>query len=378
MCSRRVRDLASRPAVLDAARERGVELDVLRLDLADPASIEEAVTAVVAETGSVFGLVNNGGIGLRGAVEDSSEEEIERVFETNVLGTVAVTRAVLPHMREAGCGRIVTITSIGGRVPGFGVSIYCASKFAQEGLAEGLALELAPFGIQSIIVEPGIIKTPRWAEHRGTAEGARDESSPYFGPFWASEAIADRIVERSPTRPADVAAAVETALTDDAAPPALRRRPRSEDRDLPRAATCPSGSSSASTTAASCGGSSATWTRRCGLVPGRRHCGEPVPVHPLAVHRPPAPADGDRRGVARARPRGRLLQRRGRPRDHRERRASSSSPFERARPGAGVPQHARNRGGRADPPPCCATGSSRRSRTSSPTSVACSRAGGPT
>ena len=100
------------------------------------------------------------------------------------------------------------------------MSIYCASKFAQEGLAEGLALELAPFGIQSIIVEPGIIKTPRWAEHRGTAEGARDESSPYFGPFWASEAIADRIVERSPTRPADVAAAVETALTDDA--PRLR------------------------------------------------------------------------------------------------------------------------------------------------------------
>ena len=165
--------------MLDAARERGVELEVLRLDLTDLASIEEAVNAVVAETGSVFGLVNNGGIGLRGAVEDSSEEEIERVFETNVLGTVAVTRAVLPHMREAGCGRIVTITSIGGRVPGFGVSVYCSSKFAQEGLAEGLALELAPFGIQSIIVEPGIIKTARWAEHRGTAEGARDPSSPY-------------------------------------------------------------------------------------------------------------------------------------------------------------------------------------------------------
>jgi NAD(P)-dependent dehydrogenase (short-subunit alcohol dehydrogenase family) len=118
-------------------------------------------------------------------------------------------------MREARCGRIVTITSIGGRVPGFGVSIYCSSKFAQEGLAEGLALELAPFGIQSIIVAPGIVKTPRWAEHRGTAEGARDESSPYYGVFWASEAIADRIVERSPTTPADVAAAVGAALSEE-------------------------------------------------------------------------------------------------------------------------------------------------------------------
>lgn len=209
-----VRDLASRPDVLDAASERGVKLDVLRLDLADPATIDEAVEAVVDESGGIFGLVNNGGVGLRGAVEDSSEEEIRHVFETNVLGTVAVTRAVVPHMRAARCGRIVTITSVGGRVPGFGVSIYCASKFAQEGLAEGLALELAPFGIQSIIVAPGIVKTPRWAEHRGTAEAARDSSSPYYARFWASEAIADRIVERSPTTPADVATTVATALTD--------------------------------------------------------------------------------------------------------------------------------------------------------------------
>jgi NAD(P)-dependent dehydrogenase (short-subunit alcohol dehydrogenase family) len=209
-----VRKLASRPDVLDAARERGVELEVLELDLVDPATIDEAVDAVVDETGGIFGLVNNGGVGLRGAVEDSSGEEIRHVFETNVLGTVAVTRAVLPHMREAGCGRIVTITSVGGRVPGFGVSIYCSSKFAQEGLAEGLALELAPFGIQSVIVEPGIIKTSRWAEHRGTAEGALDESSPYHARFWASEAIADRIVEHSPTRSADVATTVATALTE--------------------------------------------------------------------------------------------------------------------------------------------------------------------
>jgi NAD(P)-dependent dehydrogenase (short-subunit alcohol dehydrogenase family) len=137
------------------------------------------------------------------------------VFETNVLGTIGVIQAVLPSMRAAGCGRIVTITSVGGRIPGFGVSIYCSSKFAQEGLAEGLSLELAPFGIQSIIVAPGIINTPRWAEHRGTTAGAEDHSSPYYGPFWASEAIADRIVARSPTTPADVAAAVAAALCDD-------------------------------------------------------------------------------------------------------------------------------------------------------------------
>jgi NAD(P)-dependent dehydrogenase (short-subunit alcohol dehydrogenase family) len=210
-----VRDLASGDGVREAANQRGVALQIVRLDLTDPDSIEQAVATVVAEAGGVFALVNNGGVGLRGAVEDSSEKEIRRVFETNVLGTIALTRAVIPHMRAAGCGRIVTVTSVGGRVPGFGVSIYCASKFAQEGLGEGLALELAPFGIQSIIVEPGMIKTSRWAEHRGTAEGARDVASPYYGLFWASEAIADTIVERSPTTPADVAVAVEAALTDE-------------------------------------------------------------------------------------------------------------------------------------------------------------------
>lgn len=215
-----VRDAGGREAAGRAAAARGVDLEIVDLDVCDRDSIEAAVDTVVERAGGVYGLVNNAGIGLRGAVEDSAEEEIRRVFETNVLGTVAVIQAVLPGMRAAGCGRIVTVTSVGGRIPGFGVSIYCASKFAQEGLAEGLSLELAPFGVQSIIVAPGIIKTPRWAEHRGTAAGAEDTSSPYYGPFWASEAIADRIVDQSPTTPADVAAAIGTALCD--AQPRLR------------------------------------------------------------------------------------------------------------------------------------------------------------
>ena len=210
-----VRRPESADAVLAAAADRGVDLEPLELDLTDHASIERAVGTAAERAGGLYGLVNNGGIGLRGALEDSSEEEVRRVFETNVLGTVAVTQAVLPHLRGAGCGRIVTVTSIGGRVPGFGVSVYCSSKFAQEGLAEGLALELAPLGIQSIIVAPGMVKTPRWAEHRGTAAGATDPGSPYHDRFWASEAAADRIVERSPTRPADVAAAIGEALTSE-------------------------------------------------------------------------------------------------------------------------------------------------------------------
>ncbi len=196
-----------------AAANRGVAVEVIRLDLTDRASIDEAVASVVREAGGVFGLVNNAGIGLRGCLEDCAEDEIRSVFETNVLGTIAVTKAVLPHMRRAGCGRIVTVSSIGGRVCGFGVTTYCASKFAQEGIGEGLALELAPFGIQSVIVEPGMIKTERWSRHRGTARGANDPGSPYHGLFWASEQIADKIVQRSPTRPEHVAGTIHQALT---------------------------------------------------------------------------------------------------------------------------------------------------------------------
>jgi len=195
------------------ASERGVSLQVIELDITDRTSIENAVATTVAQAGGIFGLVNNAGIGLRGCTEDCAEEEIRQLFETNVLGTIAVTRAVIPHMRRAGCGRLVTVSSVGGRVCGFGVTMYCATKFAQEGLGEGLAQELAPFGIQSVIVEPGIIKTTRWSRHRGTAARANEPDSPYHELFWASEAIADKLVERSPTRPEHVAHAIEQALT---------------------------------------------------------------------------------------------------------------------------------------------------------------------
>ena len=170
---------------------------------------------IVAETGGIFALVNNGGVGLRGCLEDVSPDEIRAVFETNVFGTIAVTKAVLPPMREAGRGRIVTIGSVGGRVSSFGVSVYCASKFAQEGLAEALSLELAPFGLHSILVEPGIIKTTRWSTNRATSANALSPTSPYRALFSAGEVLADKVVERSRTSAADVAASVAEALTDE-------------------------------------------------------------------------------------------------------------------------------------------------------------------
>lgn len=208
-----LRDLAASDAIHAAASERRVTLELLELDLTAADTIQRAVATIVAESGGIYGLVNNGGIGLRGCVEDASDAEIRKVFETNVFGTIAVTKAVLPHMRAARRGRIVTLSSVGGRISSFGVAVYCSTKFAQEGLIEGLAIELAPFGVQAILVEPGIVRTTRWTSHRATAQRATAPDSAYRELFEAGERVANRVLDRSKTRPEEVADTIHLALT---------------------------------------------------------------------------------------------------------------------------------------------------------------------
>ena len=187
---------------------------ILRLDVTDEASIEAAVQTVTAECGAVYGLVNNAGGGCRGCFEDVSDAEMRQVFEVNLFGTMAVTRRVLPSMRSAGRGRIVHITSVGGRIASFGLTGYCSTKFALEGFGEALALEVAPFGIKSILVEPGIISTPHWTVNRGTTRNALSKNSSYADMFRRHEALADWRTAHSRITPAHVAETVYRALTD--------------------------------------------------------------------------------------------------------------------------------------------------------------------
>ncbi len=213
-----MRDLRRRAAIDKAVAQRGIHLHVLQLDIRKKDEIDKAVHTVVDLSGGIYGLVNNAGIGLRGYFEDLSEEEICSVFETNVFGTMEMTRAVLPHMRAAKQGRIVIVTSIGGRIGSLAVSAYCATKFAQEGFGESLAQEVMPLGIYVSLVEPAIIKTERWGANRAVARGALNPQSPYHAWFRGSENLADRLVETSPTKPVDVACAVYRSL--------IARRPR--------------------------------------------------------------------------------------------------------------------------------------------------------
>ena len=129
------------------------------LDVTNEAEAHAAVTAALARFGKIDVLVNNAGRGLLGAIEETATEELRSVFAVNVEGLLTVTRAVLPSMREHRSGRIVNISSVGGFASSAGWGVYCATKFAVEGLSEALHAELLPLGIRVVVVEPGVFRT---------------------------------------------------------------------------------------------------------------------------------------------------------------------------------------------------------------------------
>jgi NAD(P)-dependent dehydrogenase (short-subunit alcohol dehydrogenase family) len=139
------------------ATDHGVH--VIALDVTDPEQRLGAVDQAVEKFGRIDVLVNNAGRTQVGAVEETTDDELRSLFELHFFGPVALTRAVLPHMRAQGGGAIVQMSSVGGQItaPGFGA--YCATKFALEGITQALHDEVAPFGIRTMIVEPGAFRT---------------------------------------------------------------------------------------------------------------------------------------------------------------------------------------------------------------------------
>jgi NAD(P)-dependent dehydrogenase (short-subunit alcohol dehydrogenase family) len=134
-------------------------VETLELDVTDVAAVGAAVDAAQRRFGRIDVLVNNAGYGLLGAFEELAGHQLRDQLETNLFGAMAVTRAVLPLMRERRSGHIVQMSSVNGVVPGPGGSAYVASKFALEGMSEALAAEVAHLGIRVTIVEPGPFRT---------------------------------------------------------------------------------------------------------------------------------------------------------------------------------------------------------------------------
>jgi NAD(P)-dependent dehydrogenase (short-subunit alcohol dehydrogenase family) len=148
-----MRDTSKDAALLRAAAEAGVEVEVRALDVVD----EDQAEVLVADLPRVDVLVNNAGQGSMGSLEQLTTADLRAQLEVNYLGVAALTRLVLPRMRAAGSGRIVTVTSVGGAVGQPFADAYCGAKFAVEGLMQSLAPVVARFGVGVCVVEPAAV-----------------------------------------------------------------------------------------------------------------------------------------------------------------------------------------------------------------------------
>lgn len=156
----RVAATVRRPEVLDdLASQHGDHLWVAKLDVTDTAAVRDVVDRAFDDLGRIDVVVNNAGYGLFCSVEEASDEQIRHQIDTNVIGAMHVIRAALPHLRAQRGGRILHVSSAGGQTTYPNFSYYHASKWAMEGFAETLAVEVEPFGIGVTIVEPGATGT---------------------------------------------------------------------------------------------------------------------------------------------------------------------------------------------------------------------------
>ncbi len=214
---------ARRPESIEELGRAGCK--TLALDVTDEASMRDAVAAVEEAEGAVRALVNNAGYSQSGAVESVPLDSVRRQFETNVFGLIRMCQLVLPGMRSAGTGRIVNISSMGGKLVFPGGGIYHATKHAVEAISDALRFEVAGFGVRVICIEPGLIKTGFGDAAVGSIAGDLDEEGPYaeFNRHVAKATAGayEGGLARLGAGPDAVAKAIERALS------ARRPRPRS-------------------------------------------------------------------------------------------------------------------------------------------------------
>ena len=186
------------------------------LDVTRAGDAALVVNAALKRFGRIDVLVNNAGYGIIGALEECSAEETLAQYQTNVFGLIEVTRAVLPAMRAQKSGHIFNISSVGGFHADAGISAYCATKFAVEGLSEALAAELAPLGIKVTIVEPGYFRTDLLSEN--AIRFAAEEIADYASTAGAVRKGAAAMHGKQEGDPRKLAQAVER-LANEASPP---------------------------------------------------------------------------------------------------------------------------------------------------------------
>jgi NAD(P)-dependent dehydrogenase (short-subunit alcohol dehydrogenase family) len=168
---------ARRPETLSELQQAGCR--TLGLDVCDEASRQAAVAAVTEAEGAVGVLINNAGYSQSGAIESVPLDDVRRQFETNVFGLLALTQLVLPGMREQRFGKVVNLSSMGGRLTFPGGGLYHATKYAVEAISDALRFEVRGFGVDVILIEPGLIVTRFGETAAGSVAQAAGEQGPY-------------------------------------------------------------------------------------------------------------------------------------------------------------------------------------------------------
>jgi NAD(P)-dependent dehydrogenase (short-subunit alcohol dehydrogenase family) len=187
-------------------------LRTLALDVADPASIAEAVRTALAEAGRIDALVNNAGYGQYGAVEDVPVEDWRVQFEVNVFGAVAMIQAVLPPMRAAGMGTIVNVSSVAGKIAIPFAAPYCASKHALEAISDALRVEVAGFNVRVVVIEPGPIATKFGDRARAGVAKLLGRPGPYARLYENAERAMDTDFRAGELPPESVAKVIVDAI----------------------------------------------------------------------------------------------------------------------------------------------------------------------
>jgi NAD(P)-dependent dehydrogenase (short-subunit alcohol dehydrogenase family) len=214
---------AARRAELDQlAWERGLPLETLEMDVCDDASVDHAVREAERRAGPLDVLINNAGIGYAAVMEEIRLEDLRRQFETNYFSVVRVTQRVLPGMRERRRGRIVNMSSAAGKIALPLMGPYASSKFALEAMTDSLRVEVRPFGVYLILIEPGFIHTnfQRTAAELSSSYAQGAARSPYAALYEVVTKSFKAAREQSPYTPEDCARVVLRALRD--SPPKAR------------------------------------------------------------------------------------------------------------------------------------------------------------
>jgi NAD(P)-dependent dehydrogenase (short-subunit alcohol dehydrogenase family) len=214
---------ADRLAAIDQlARERKLPLEAIELDVCDEASAGRAVSEIERRAGPVDILVNNAGIAIAAVVEELSIADFRKVFDTNLFGAIRMCQRILPEMRRRRRGRIINMSSISGRVAVPLMGAYASSKFALEAVSDALRLELYPFGIHVVLIEPGYIPTSmnRTAAELSSEYAKNAERSPYRGVYQRFLRSWEKTRKASQYQPEDCARVVLRAIEDE--PPRAR------------------------------------------------------------------------------------------------------------------------------------------------------------